>query len=494
MFVDISLYNKIRKMRINGESQRSIAKQLGLNRKTVSKYCDGGAIPGERAPRKEGPTERKNAVKRLMAEYLEDTSALTGWKQKTTAKMVHGHVRKTVDVSYQTVCRYMPEVREKDSEGFLTLSFNPGEAMQVDFCDIHVIINEKMRLCQLFCCLLGYSGMIFSTILPDQKLENLIEAHVAAFHYYKGITKRIIYDNCKTIVYKGGGKNAIKQNSFMMLESHYGFEANLTNVKKPNEKGLVENLCGYVRRIAYTPIPKGNSLLEINDNAMLKINDYNLTHKKIRQEKTIYEMFKEECKLLIQLPDKDYHKYKEVQCIVDKFSSITYDTNRYSLPIKYIRQPVSLKINPYEIECWHKGELIYTHTRSLDKYKDVFILEHFLDLLAVKKRGIQNSAAAKTGIVPPEIDVFRNKCAEPDKFEQVVKVMLLGRQVEPSLLLEAVREANKTANPTYQLVANHLAAMKLVRSADFEGTFLDFDDIEPVKVNVDDLEEYDKLI
>jgi hypothetical protein len=34
----------------------------------------------------------------------------------------------------------------------------------------------------------------------------------------------------------------------------------------------------------------------------------------------------------------------------------------------------------------------------------------------------------------------------------------------------------------------------MVRAADFEGTFLDFDDIEPVEVIIDDLSEYDKLM
>ena len=41
----MSDYEQIRKRYLAGESQRSIAKALGIFRNTVAKYCNGAAVP-----------------------------------------------------------------------------------------------------------------------------------------------------------------------------------------------------------------------------------------------------------------------------------------------------------------------------------------------------------------------------------------------------------------------------------------------------------------
>lgn len=44
----MSDYEQIRKRYLAGESQRSIAKTLGISRNTVARYCNGAAVPWER--------------------------------------------------------------------------------------------------------------------------------------------------------------------------------------------------------------------------------------------------------------------------------------------------------------------------------------------------------------------------------------------------------------------------------------------------------------
>lgn len=46
MIIDMNLYGKIRLMYVNeGKSQRQIARELGISRNTVKKYCDGSHVP-----------------------------------------------------------------------------------------------------------------------------------------------------------------------------------------------------------------------------------------------------------------------------------------------------------------------------------------------------------------------------------------------------------------------------------------------------------------
>ena len=41
-------YDEIRKRYLAGESQRKIAKALGISRNAVAKYCEGAAVPWAR--------------------------------------------------------------------------------------------------------------------------------------------------------------------------------------------------------------------------------------------------------------------------------------------------------------------------------------------------------------------------------------------------------------------------------------------------------------
>ena len=46
--ISVNDYKQIRQRYLNGESQRSIAKSMGISRKTVKKYCTGEHVPLER--------------------------------------------------------------------------------------------------------------------------------------------------------------------------------------------------------------------------------------------------------------------------------------------------------------------------------------------------------------------------------------------------------------------------------------------------------------
>ena len=48
MVVTVDDYKEIRSRYLNGESQRSIAKTLGIARQTVKKYCEGASVPWEK--------------------------------------------------------------------------------------------------------------------------------------------------------------------------------------------------------------------------------------------------------------------------------------------------------------------------------------------------------------------------------------------------------------------------------------------------------------
>ena len=107
-----------------------------------------------------------------------------------------------------------------------------------------------------------------------------------------------------------------------------------------------------------------------------------------------------------------------------------------------------------------------------------------MPLLEMRPRAARNAAPLKYGVLPPELEKFRTKCADKDKYEQLANILLLGRAIDGALLLEAVDYANKTGVPSFDKVKFFL---------DLKGSRPKSTD--PVIVErCDNLEQYDTLL
>jgi transposase len=495
-------YAQIRKACLDGLSQRAAAKILRLSRDTVRRYWDGSKLPDEMEKRfqedAENPSlqrEIKHEAIRRIHEFYELNKDRVGKKQKITAKMVTEYVNLFVSVSYPTVCRILNEIdMGGQPEPYLPLVFEPGETMQVDWCDATVIINDKKVTVHLFCAVMAFSGKIFSMPFQNMTYEDFCMGHVEAFRYFGGITTNIFYDNLATAVLRGTwGKNAVTHKRFNLLKAHYGFEPIFMNRASGNEKGIVENLCQHIRTIAYTPMPKGSNLMEIQEKSLLKFDDHNKNHQIKGKSGSILELSEIESKHLLPLPAKHFNPYAEKICAVDKFSTFTHDTCHYSVPVKYVGKKVSLTFTPYEIHCWSEGQKIATHMRSLYKGKKFYELEHYLDILAKKKAAQNNAAPAKEGKTFPELETFREKCKEPNNAEQTVKLAFLCKEKGQDIVLDAVDQANKNGLPTFEKVVTILKIMSLDH---YNDTSLNNDEKNELnfKVEFDSIDEYDRLI
>jgi len=60
----------------------------------------------------------------------------------------------------------------------------------------------------------------------------------------------------------------------IFTKAYYAFNAHFCNPSSGNEKGLVENLVGFIRRNAMVPLPKVASLEELNDRLIMTCKSY----------------------------------------------------------------------------------------------------------------------------------------------------------------------------------------------------------------------------
>jgi transposase len=486
MVIDTELYAKIRKYKNIGVSMRRAAESLGISRKTIKRYWDGAHPPGERkAYPQVNDSLEKQAVMEALKKYFEDNKNFSRGKQTLNAKTAWAALRDTYHVGESTVRRYVQELKQQNPQTFIPLDFEPGEALQVDWCEVKVCVKGHLWKAPVFCAVLPYSYDIFAMVMPNAQWPCFLAGHIGAFEYFGGVPERIFYDNLRSAVLEGYGKNAVKQERFKMLEAHYGFEAVFMNAASGNEKGAVENLCGSIRQTAFTPIPKGDTLKEIQEQVARRCLEYRMYHKIKDRPRAILEMSQEERTCLNPLPAKPYEAYDTVEAIVGSDLTFRHDAVKYSLPVEYVGKTVTLRVFPYEIEAWYKGTLAYRHARPFVKGENRYIPEHYLPLLEMRPRAVRNAAPLKLGIMPPELEKFRSKCTDKDKYEQLANILLLGRDTDPRLLLAAVDYANKTGIPSLNKVKLYLEMKKS------PGKSIS---IDPVIVEQRELDQYDTLL
>jgi transposase len=129
----------------------------------------------------------------------------------------------------------------------------PGEQMQVDWIEFRKGKNSLYA----FCATLGFSRMSFVEFVTDMKVQTLIACHDHAFEFFGGITRRVLYDNMKTVVLErdasGQGEHRFHA-GFLDYARHCGFIIKLCRPYRAKTKGKVERFNGYLRRSFYVPL------------------------------------------------------------------------------------------------------------------------------------------------------------------------------------------------------------------------------------------------
>ncbi len=388
MVITVEIYKEIRKKRLEGMSQRQIAAALHISRNTVKKYWDGNSVPWERQGYNREATVLTEEVVKFARQCL-DEDTLSPRKQHHTAKRIYERLVSECGFTggETTVRRLVRELREKQQEAFVPLAFPAGDAMQIDWGEATVYLNGIKTSVNLFCARLCYSGAPVVLAYRRQNEESFLDALVRVFQYFGGVPRRVIFDNGKVAVKDGFGAHARKQAGYAALAAHYGFEAVFCNPASGNEKGLVEGLVGYSRRNTCVPVPRVDTVEDLNRLFLEKCQQY-LTHQIRGKEASVGDMYIEEKTRLYPLPGYPFDPCRRICGRVDRFCTVRFDTNNYSVPAAYCGREVAVKASPETVSIYFEGQCIAQHHRCLERKQNVYILEHYLPLLEKKGRAI----------------------------------------------------------------------------------------------------------
>lgn len=400
MIIEVELYSKIREMYVHqNKSQRAIARELGISRNTVKKYCEGEHVPWVRQPYEREATVLTEEVQKFIMDCFGEDTNEPSKKQHHTARKIYLRLvkEKGFTGAESTIRKFVRDVKEPKKEAFVPLEFDPGEAAQIDWGVAWIYLKGRRTKINLFCYRLCNSADIFVQAFFRQNQESFLEGHIRSFMHSNGVPSRIIFDNARVAVKEGFGLYAKPQDTYKALASHYAFDLDFTGKNSGNEKGLVENLVGWFRRNFLVPVPRVDTIEELNamfQEACLEYRDHRIQGR----DQRVGEQFKIEQQYLNPLPAYVFDPSKSLSAKVGDDSLIRFEKNRYSVPVRLVGQGISLKAYGNHLVCYYKGEEVCRHTRSYGREKTFFELEHYLPLLEQKPRSVFNAKPVRQTI------------------------------------------------------------------------------------------------
>lgn len=370
-----------------GHSIRKINRMTGLDRKTVRRALDG-VSPGYQIQ-----SPRKKVVIGPYIDLIKDWLILdkkTPKKQRHTATRIHERLCTEHDFngSLSTVTAAIRQLKLELEPGrqevFIPSDPSKRDGAEMDWGELYVdLAGKRVRVC-LFTLRSKYSGKIYARLYPVMVQECFFDGHIRAFAFFERVFEKIIYDNLKTAVKQVlKGRERIEQDAFVKFRTHYSYDAQFCSIAKGSEKGGVEGAVGYVRRNFLTPIPKCESLDELNNYLLEKC----LTHEQrviSGQTKTVGELWEEEKARLPDLPRPVYRNYTLHSAVVDKYLTVKLKRNRYSVPAGYREKTVSLEVGLRDVRIIYKNDVIAIHKREFLRDRWIINPWHYLEALQRK--------------------------------------------------------------------------------------------------------------
>jgi transposase len=320
------------KVLVEGQSIRSVARQMGVARNTIKKYVK---MPEPvRVARQKKPAPVKDMVTPRIDQILQEWRHRTTHKQRITGTRIHCQlVEEGYQVGITTVRDYLREKRRRQAEVFIPLVHRPGEEAQVDFFEVTVEEGGETRKAWKFVMRLMYSERDFVGLYEGCYQLSFLDAHVRAFSYLGGVPERIVYDNFSAAVKKIVGSDRELTERFMALCSHYLFEPCFARPREGHDKGGVEARGKGIRLAHLTPIPKGETLTEISEVLL----------REVEIAFAGEQRFIEERGHLRALPDRPFEARRVELLSVSRRSTVRIEGATYSVPSRW----ASLKATAY---------------------------------------------------------------------------------------------------------------------------------------------------
>lgn len=242
----------------------------------------------------------------------------------------------------------------------------PGEFSQHDFGQRRVTYDDgTTEIVHFFASRLKYSRLLDACIVPDEQLETVIRSLLRAFQTFGGVPLQCVFDNMKTVVisHRKGDDDTVSvqwNQVFGQFAVDCGFVPVACWPHRPQQKGSVENLVGFVKGNFFPGRRFRNradlirQLAEWQDEVNTR--RPNDATGEIPSERLRHERLK----TCAYTPSEYAFK---ASAIVRPTGRVVYNGIAYSVPAKYRGQTATLLLSERHVTIHVGNELVAEHDR-----------------------------------------------------------------------------------------------------------------------------------
>lgn len=351
----MSLFLSVRALHEEGVPKKKIARQLGVDRRTVRKYIS-------RIARGASEPVRSRVASKLDP-FVDTIESKVG--QGLSATQIYQDLCGTIgfDACYETVKRAVRTLKRVEPEVYCRMNFAPGEEAQIDFGEIGMLLVDGVRRrVWLFAMTLCFSRYSYYELVLDQTVPTFLGAIRRGFEDFGGAPARIKPDNLKSAVLLSALGERYYQEDFFRLCRHYDTLPDAARPMTPTDKGRTERDIGYVKHSCF----EGRALATVEEARAWLVHwrrDVALVRVHGTTRRRPVDLFVEERAALRPLPSDAYEITSFSRHKVRKDCHVHVLSNYYSVPHTFVGTSVTVRTSERRIEVHAGGEIVATHER-----------------------------------------------------------------------------------------------------------------------------------
>jgi hypothetical protein len=246
------------------------------------------------------------------------------------------------------------------------------------------------------------------------------------------------------------GRDRKETERFVAMRSHYGFDSFfcLPGIGGAHEKGGVEGEVGRFRRRHLVPLPKVETLSQLNELIALADEKDDARHI-FGHVHSVGTDFADELPALRALPHEPFEMMLALHPRVDHKSRVCVRQCFYSVPARFVGRRIDVYLGAEHVEAREDGRIVARHERTVGKGTEQLCLDHYLEVLNHKPGALAGATALGTARASGSFSevherfwtAARRKLGDAAGTRALIEVLLAHRHVDHQVLLEGMERA-----------------------------------------------------